>query len=85
MDKKKLKEKGKLLDPIIRIGKSGMTENVVAEIKKHLKKRKLIKVKMLRSFIEETGKKEAFEKVIEDTDSILIDKVGFVVVLAKKE
>ena len=84
MDIKELKEKSKFLEPVIRIGKNGLTENVVLEIKKHLKKHKLIKVKMLKPFLESKDKKEAAEEIAQKTDSMLIDKVGFVVVLFKK-
>ena len=80
---KKLK-KAKVLEPVIRIGKEGLTASVIEEIKKHLKKRRLIKVKMLGSFLEDKDKKLAAKEVAEKTDSILVDKVGFVVVLLRK-
>lgn len=80
---RELKEKAKLLEPVIRIGKSGLTANVIAEIKKHLKKKGLIKVKMLRSFLENKDKKLAAKEVAKKTDSILVDSAGFVVVLLK--
>ena len=81
---RKLK-KAKVLEPVIRIGKSGLTANVIEEIKKHLRKRKLIKVQMLRSFLEDKDKKLAAKEVAEKTGSIIADSVGFVVVLLKKE
>ncbi len=81
---KKLKEKAKLLEPVIRIGKGGLTASVIEEIKKHLKKKGLVKVKMLGSFLEDKDKELAVKEVAEKTDSILVDTVGFVVVLLKK-
>ena len=51
MDKKKARELGTGLDPIIRIGKSGLSDQVIDEIKKHIKKRNLIKVKILKAYI----------------------------------
>jgi RNA-binding protein len=36
----------------VQIGKNGLNDNVIEEIKKHLKKRKLIKIKCLRYFID---------------------------------
>jgi len=58
-DIKALKKKAKLLDPVIRIGKKGLSEESISEIKKQLKKNKLIKVKFLRSFIDSQDKKKA--------------------------
>jgi len=34
MDKKKLKLKSKMMEPIVRIGKNGITDKVIIEIKK---------------------------------------------------
>ncbi len=83
MDIKHLKTKGKQLEPIIRIGKSGITENVIMDLKKHLDKRNLIKIKFLRSYISTIDKAEAFKKITDLTDSVLIDSTGFVIVIAK--
>ena len=84
MDMKKLKEKANSMDPILRIGKSGITENVIKDIGKHLKKRGLIKIKFLRSFISKTEKKEAAEKIISMTDSRLVSAVGNVIVIVRE-
>ena len=81
---KQLKEKAKLLEPTVRIGKNGLTESAVGEIKKQLKKRGIIKVKMLRNFIEGRKKKEVAQQVAEQTESELVDSIGFVLVLKRK-
>jgi len=83
LNNKKLKEKSKTLEPIIRVGKNGLTENTIKEIKKQLNKKKLIKVKFLRSFIGDKNKKEVAKEIAQKTNSQLIDSVGFVVVLYK--
>ncbi len=82
-DNKKLKEKAKTLEPVIRIGKNGLTESTVKEIKKQLNKKKLIKVKFLRAFISDKNKKEVAKEIAQKTNSQLIDLVGFVIVLYK--
>ncbi|MGM5484153.1 MAG: YhbY family RNA-binding protein [Nanobdellota archaeon] len=41
-----------LLKPSVRIGKSGISDNLIEEIKKNLKKRKVIKVKCLRYYLD---------------------------------
>ena len=83
LDNKKLKEKAKTLEPVIRIGKNGLTESTIKEIKKQLNKKKLIKVKLLRAFISDKNKKEVAKEIAEKTSSQLIYIVGFVVVLYK--
>lgn len=79
----KLKEKAKALEPVIRIGKNGLTESTIKEIKKQLNKKKLIKVKLLKAFINNRNKKEAAKEIAQKTNSQLINLVGFVVVLYK--
>jgi len=81
---KNLKEKSKLLEPIVRIGKNGLTDNMIKEIKKNLVKKKLIKVKFLKGALQDKNKKEFAMEVAEKTGAKLIDAVGFVVVLYKE-
>jgi len=81
---KELRERAKHLEPAIRLGKNGLTDNVIEEIKKRLKKDNMIKIKMLNTFIDNNDKKQAAKDLAEKTDSILVDRVGFVVVLLKK-
>ena len=82
-NKNQLKEKAKTLEPVIRIGKNGFTENTIKEIKKQLNKKKLIKVKLLKAFISEKNKKEVAKEIAQKTNSQLINLVGFVVILYK--
>ena len=80
------KSEGMLAAPSVWIGKSGLTESVVGEIKKQLKRKSIVKVKMLRPFVKEIGKKDdAANKIADATGSRIIQKVGFIVVLARKE
>lgn len=81
---KELKAAAHPLEPVAWVGKSGMTESVVAEIKKQLKKKGLIKVKLLKAALEDTGKKELAGSLAEKTGSVLIAQVGFVVVLYRE-
>jgi len=82
---KELRAKGRLLEPSIRLGKNGITDSIIDEIKKRLKKESLIKVKMLNNFSEKQNKKQAAVELAEKTGSVLVDQVGFVVVLLKKD
>lgn len=81
---KELKAKAKSIDPIIRIGKKGLTDETVIQIKRLLVKRKLIKIKFLKSFLEDHDKKRTAEELCSKTGAELIDRVGFVVVIYKR-
>ena len=80
---KVLKKKARSLNPIIRIGKSGITDNIISEIKKQLKLRHLIKVKFLKSFVDSSDKHEAVEKIVTDTTAKLIERKGNTLVIYK--
>lgn len=85
MKNKELLEKTNPLKPVLRIGKNGLTENVIKELKNQLKKKKLIKVKLLKSFIEGKDKKKIAKEIANKTNSKLIQQIGFVVVLYKEK
>ena len=84
MNKKQLKERSKLLRPVIRVGKNGITPELINEIKQIIIKKHLIKIKLLSPVIKDKNKKEIAAELIEKTGTTLIDQVGFVVVLYKE-
>lgn len=79
-----VKEQAKHIDVTIRIGKNGLSEGQMNELALQLKKRKLVKVKLLRSFIEGKDKKQVFQEIAELTNSKLVDMIGLVGVFYKK-
>ena len=82
---KVLKDKARDLQPLVRVGKNGFTPAVMEEIKKQVKKNHLVKIKLLRSFVEAYSRdqlKELLEKMCIQASVILITKVGFIVVIA---
>lgn len=81
--KSELRSEAQGLDPVIRIGKNGLTDAVVLEIIKLLKKKRLIKIKFLRSFVEGNDRKKAASELAEKTGAVLVQLTGFVVVLYK--
>jgi len=81
---KKIRSEARKIEPIMRIGKNGITENVVNEIVKLLKKRGYIKIKFLHSFIGMEDRKEAGKELAEKSNSDIVEQVGGVVVLMKK-
>ena len=70
------------LQPAIRIGKQGITENVVKQIIAIMKKKRVIKVKFLPSAIHD-NKKELVKELAEKTHTKIIHKVGFIAVLER--
>lgn len=67
------------LAPIVRVGKAGVTESVIAETKKSLHSHELIKV---RIEVDESAERKAIaEKLAEASDSQLAGTVGKVAIL----
>lgn len=83
MEGKNARKKAHELEVSMQIGKSGITDTVVEQIIKQIKKRKVIKVKFLASAVE-GNKEELFEELAEKTNTELIHKIGFTIVLKKK-
>ena len=67
----------------ISIGKSGVKESVIDEIKRQLKAREVVKIRFSRSMSED--KKNHIKEIIEKTNSKLVDFRGNVAVLFKKK
>lgn len=67
----------------ISIGKSGVKESVIDEIKRQLKAREVVKIRFSRSISED--KKNHIKEIIEKTNSKLVDLRGNVAVLFKKK
>ncbi len=84
-----LKKLGRNISPVVRIGKSGLSENILAEIRRQLKAKKLIKVRVLRSAFEgyhegaSTGSIAA--QCARLTGSELINVVGLTFLLFKSK
>jgi len=72
------------LDPILQIGKAGLSEGVVEEIKRQLKTLKLVKLKLLKSAREQAeGRDTLAEELAEKTGAVLVEVRGNTVVLWK--
>jgi RNA-binding protein len=79
---KELRKQAALLKPIVRIGKNGLTEAMITEIKRMLKKKKLIKIKVLKNC---SASVDAIRsQCIEETGAELIQKIGLTFTLWKK-
>lgn len=83
MNRQELRKSATALDPALQIGKSGIGA-VVDELKTHLKKLKLVKVKFLKSAYFEGDKNELAEKLANMTGSELIEIRGNTAVFRRK-
>lgn len=86
MDTKRLnelKKESKLLNAVARIGKNGLTENQMSQIKMLLKKKRLIKIKVLRNCLDKSTIDGLIEEIVSKCECILIDKIGLTFSLYK--
>jgi RNA-binding protein len=85
LDKRRIIElrgRAQSLPATVRIGKDGITQTVIDEVIRQLKKTKLVKVKLLPSV--ERDRKEAGAELAKATSSVLIEVRGRTVVLASE-
>jgi RNA-binding protein len=84
MDRRELARVWAEAKPSIRIGKDGIDSGVVEEVKRQLKRQRMIKVRFLRS----AGSSEALETLVleleQQTGSHVCGRRGSVIVLARK-
>ena len=81
-DKIKFRSLASKVDAHIRIGKNGVNDNIINEIKKQLLKHKLIKIKFLKSIL--PINKETIEKIATESSSDIVELKGNVLVLYKR-
>ena len=67
----------------INIGKNGINENVIEEIKRQLKNNEIVKIRFSRNIA--SNKDEFLEEIVSNTKSKLIDVRGNVAVLYKRK
>jgi len=80
-----LKARSRLLKPVIQVGKFGITNNVVEEVRKQLKKKKVVKIKFLKSITREKPMHNLALDLASLTGSELIHQIGSTVVLTEKK
>jgi len=69
------------MEPTINVGKSGVTDNTIAEIRKQLKRHGTIRVKLLPAAGEE--RKALMDRIISETGAKVQSRVGFVMILSE--
>lgn len=79
-----LRMKAYALSPVIQVGKNGITPALLIQIQRYLKKHKLVKIKLLRSSMEEAGRSDVISRLARQTGAELVHHVGNVVVLYQR-
>lgn len=82
---KSLKDEAKSIKASIAIGKEGLKDTIINQIKLYVKANKICKVKLSRAFLDaqEMSKKDLAQKITELTNTTLITQIGNVVVVYK--
>lgn len=77
-----LKKVSQTLEPQLLIGKSGITDNLIEQIKDHLEKNEILKIKVLSNNTEE--KDELVSKVLGMTEAEFVSSLGNKFVIYKR-
>lgn len=72
------------LKPAIRIGKNGVTENIINDVKNLVKKKKIVKIKVLRSALNSATMKDIADKIVEEANLKIVQLRGHSVVVASR-
>ena len=81
--KRRIKNELSAEKPTIWIGKGGTSSQIFNEISRQLEKREMVKVKVLKSALEEERTKRIASEIAQRTESTLIDVRGHTIILYK--
>jgi RNA-binding protein len=79
-----LRRQARVLSPAIQVGKAGITPGLITEIKNQLKHTEVIKLRLGRAFLAEHDRKQAAQELADLAKAVLVQQIGFVVVLARR-
>ncbi len=84
MDIFNLKRDAAHLTPLLNIGKNGVSDSLIEELLRQLKRNKLVKVKILKSALEDLDRKAIAREIAKRTGSQLVEIRGSSAVLYRK-
>ena len=70
------------MDPMLIIGKNGLSDNLIKQIDDLLEKRELVKIKVLNNNFDD--KDEMLDEILQRTDSLYVSHVGFTYVIYRE-
>jgi len=71
------------IKPTVWIGKKGLNETQITEIKDQLSRKKLIKIKFLKSALDNLSRKELADEIEKSSGGIIVGMTGLAVTIAK--
>ncbi|HIH31787.1 TPA: YhbY family RNA-binding protein [Candidatus Woesearchaeota archaeon] len=80
----KLRKLSKAIKPDIIIGKNGLTDASIKLINDKLKHSAIVKIKILKTYVESRDMKQIKEELLQRTSSKLVHAIGFTVALTKR-
>lgn len=80
--KRYLRAESNSIKSIFQVGKSGVTENMVEQIREALEKRELIKVSILQNCMDD--KQTVAQEIANGTDAVVVQIIGNNIVLYKE-
>jgi RNA-binding protein len=83
--KRRIKHKLSDTKPTIRIGKNGITREVIAEINGRLEKTEMLKAKILKTALTEAKATAIATEIAQQTDAILVEVRGHTFMLYRKK
>lgn len=79
-----LKARAASISPTLQVGKEGITQGVIEELERQLKKSLLVKVKILKSAREKVDKRDIIRSLAELSGSELVEERGNTAVFCRK-
>ena len=71
------------LKPVIRIGKNGVTENIINDIKNLVRKKKIVKIKVLRSALNSATINDIADRIVKETNLKIVQLRGHSMVVSR--
>ena len=81
--KRRIKRELNVEKPTVWVGKEGATPQILNEVSRQLEKKKVVKVKMLKTALKDEDAKSVASKIAQQTESALIDVRGHTFILYK--
>ena len=81
-ERKRLRQIGHALSPVVMLGGQGLTENVIEETNRALNDHELIKVKIVAE--DREARAALIEEIAQATDAQIVQTIGKIVLLYKK-
>jgi len=82
--KRRLRSESHGLKPTCHIGKNGLTASIISEVKAQCRKRRVVKVRLLPTALEDAGRRELAEELSRRTGLALVELKGNVITLSKR-